>query len=88
MLIAEGRKLFSLFSCSYRWKNLPLQHRSVSPLVWATGGHIYEEDVFERLSLWTMNLASSYHRSGQMATRRLRGAFLYISLHIVRAGVG
>ena len=49
---------------------------------WAAGGLIYEKDVFERLSLWTMNLANSYHRSRQMTTRRLRGTFLYTPILI------
>ena len=44
--------------------------------LWAAGGLIYEKDVFERLSLWIVNLASSYLYNRQMTTRRL-----YFDLH-------
>ena len=42
----------------------------------------YEKDVFGRLSLWVVNFANSNHHSRQMATRRLRGAYLY-TLYII-----
>ena len=48
----------------------------------------YKKDVFERLSLWFVNLASSNLYSRQMATEASRGAFLYFIIYIVRAGVG
>jgi hypothetical protein len=69
-------KEFWDFSCLFQFFFLSLRHRLLVHL-WAAGGLIYEKDVFERLSLWSKNFATSKTYSWQMTTRRLRGAFLY-----------
>ena len=72
-------------SCPIIWNfqsfSVSLQHRQFVHS-WAAGGLIYEKDVFERLSLWVVNLASSNHHSRQMTTRRLRSAYLYTFYYI------
>ena len=56
---------------------LPLQHRLQLPTSGLAGGLIYEKDVFERLSLWFVNLANSNLYNRQMATEASRRAYLY-----------
>ncbi len=68
--------LFPLFLWKFQKKFVTL-HRRLLALRGKAGGLIYEKDVFERLSLWVVNLASSYLYNRQMTTRRLRSAFLY-----------
>ena len=75
------------FICFFALFSVSLQHRQLVHS-WAAGGLIYEKDVFERLSLWVVNFANSNHHNRQMTTRRLRGAYLYTLLYIVRSGVG
>ncbi len=58
-------KIFLPFSLLFHKFFVSLPHRLLAH-PWAAGGHIYEKDVFERLSLWTMNLANSYHRNRQI----------------------
>ena len=66
-----------MFFLVYFLKSLYLCNIAQLVQQWAVGGLIYEKDVFERLSLWFVNLASSNLYNRQMTTRRLRGAFLY-----------
>ena len=56
-------------SCDCGGKFVILQHRLLAQ-VGEAGGLIYEKDVFGRLSLWVVNLASSYLYSRQMTTKR------------------
>ena len=50
---------------------------------WQRSAHYLNEkkDVFERLSLWLVNLANSNHHSRQMTAEASRGTFLYTLLY-------
>ena len=48
-----------------------------------TSDHICKKDVFERLSLWNTNLASSETHSRQMTTRRLRGTLYTLFIYVL-----
>jgi len=59
---------FSVFSFAFFLNSCKFAASLVSPLVGWAGGLIYKKDVFERLSLWVVNFANSYHHNRQMAT--------------------
>ena len=59
---------FPFFSLSFR-KIFVILRRRLLALRGKAGGHLYEKDVFERLSLWFVNLASSNLYNRQMTTK-------------------